>query len=58
MSIQMQYEGTVVAAEFLTDEDAKEHEREAGTYITIRLDGDPPIAAGRVRVTYLDPTKE
>lgn len=46
-------EGTVISAEFVV---AKENEGdlEPGTYITIRLDDDYRIGAGRVRVEYID----
>lgn len=44
--------GTVANAEFVDDDDADG--RVPGTYITIRLDGDPRIGAGRVSITYLD----
>jgi len=48
----MMMDGTIYSAEFITDED--DDEREPGTYITIRLDANERIGAGRVRVEYIE----
>lgn len=49
-----EHKGTVYTAEFVGDND---EDREPGTYITIRLDGDPRVKAGRVKVIYIEDEK-
>lgn len=43
-------EGRIYSVEFIPEND---EDREPGTYITIRLDADERITAGRVRVEYI-----
>lgn len=50
-------EGIVISADFVVSKDDDEDNREPGTYITIRLDDDHRIRAGRVRVDYIDGDK-
>lgn len=45
-----EFEGIMAAIEFVKEDD---DEREAGTYVTVRLDTNPRLGAGRVRLTYL-----
>lgn len=50
-NLRAQMDGCLASVEFVQKDD--DDGRLPGTYITIHLDGDPAIAAGRVRVTYL-----
>jgi hypothetical protein len=46
-------DGVMQSVEFVDEHD--EQGREPGTYITIRLNENLPIGAGRVRVEYVTP---
>lgn len=48
--------GTMVSAEFVVTKESDD-DMEPGTYITIRLDEDYRIRAGRVRIDYVDENK-
>lgn len=48
--------GYIDAVEFVMDDDADG--REPGTYVTLKLDANPRIHSGRVRVEYIDAVRE
>lgn len=46
--------GTLFSVEFVDDND--DEDRRPGTYITIRLDKDALLGAGRMKVSYIQNT--